>query len=306
MRRPGSVALLVGASAAWGASTVTSKYALGGLTALDLLTVEVATATAVLWAALLSGGTRRVTAHWRGFALLGCLEPALSFGLFNAGLARTGATDAALLIPSESLFVVLLAAPILRERLSARAHLALLIGLGGSILVAAEGTGGTSSLLGDVLVLGGAVTAAGYSVAARGVASRAPALSLTAYQFLGATALVAPLAIIEVLGGHSRLASADAAQLVAAVATGLLGSVIAFLLYNHAIARTPASRAAIILNLIPVFGTLAAVVLLAERPGPLQLAGGAIIILSLLVLGEDRAAAPRAEALSLTSPPCTL
>jgi drug/metabolite transporter (DMT)-like permease len=145
----------------------------------------------------------------------------------------------------------------------------------------------SSSLLGDLLVLAGSLAAAGYSVAARTLANRAPALTVTAYQFLAAAIFVSPLTVAEVAGGHSHLAAALADQLIAAVATGLLGSVIAFLLFNVAIARTSASRAAIILNLIPVFGTIGAIVLLAERPTRLQLVGGTTILVGLLVLDDD-------------------
>jgi drug/metabolite transporter (DMT)-like permease len=154
-------------------------------------------------------------------------------------------------------------------------------------LLRAECGSASSSLLGDLLVLPGSLAAAGYSVAARTFADRAPALSVTAYQFLAPAIFVSPLTVAEVAGGHSHLAAAPADQLIAAVATGLLGSVIAFLLFNVAIARTSASRAAIILNLIPVFGTIGAIVLLAKRPTRLQLVGGTTILVGLLVLDDD-------------------
>lgn len=303
MRRSRPALLLIGAAFAWGASTVTSKYALRGLTAVDLLSVEIATATLALWVAALMRGAGRAGRHWPGFALLGFLEPALSYALFNAGLQRTGAADGALLVSSESLFVVLLAAAILRERLSRRGGVALLVGLAGAALVATEGGSASSSLLGDLLVLAGSLAAGGYSVAARTFADRAPALTVTAYQFLAAAIFVSPLTIAEVAESHSHLAAAPADQLIAAVATGLLGSVIAFLLFNVAIARTSASRAAIILNLIPVFGTIGAIVLLAERPTLLQLVGGMIILGGLLVLDDEESTPPKTTTRALLEGP---
>jgi drug/metabolite transporter (DMT)-like permease len=83
------------------------------------------------------------------------------------------------------------------------------------------------------------------------------------------------------LAGHSHLAHAGAGHLAAGFATGVLGSAIPFLLYNLAVRTVTASRAAITLNLIPVFGVLAAFALLGERPGLTQLAGGALILMAL-------------------------
>jgi len=50
------------------------------------------------------------------------------------------------------------------------------------------------------------------------------------------------------------LGAADKTHLLAAVATGLLGSAVPFLVYNSAIRDLNVSVAAVILNLIPVFG----------------------------------------------------
>ena len=68
---------------------------------------------------------------------------------------------------------------------------------------------------------------------------------------------------------------------VAAVATGLLGSAIPFLLYTFAVARLPASRTGLPLNLIPVFGVLSAVVLLDERLVTAQLLGAGLVVAGL-------------------------
>jgi multidrug transporter EmrE-like cation transporter len=85
---------------------------------------------------------------------------------------------------------------------------------------------------------------------------------------------------------HAR--GRDPAHLLAAVATGLLGSAVPFLLYNTAIRDLNVSVAAVILNLIPVFGAALAVALLGNSLSPLQLVGAAAIVLA--ALGIDRSA----------------
>src|ERR1700748_1182101 len=94
--------LLVVAAASWGTSTVTSKYALGGLTSTDLVGVEVGVATLLLVLAAAWRGALRPTRHWPAYAALAFFEPGLTFALFNAGLTHTSATGGALLVSLES------------------------------------------------------------------------------------------------------------------------------------------------------------------------------------------------------------
>jgi len=58
----------------------------------------------------------------------------------------------------------------------------------------------------------------------------------------------------------------------------------ASLLFNIGIARIPAGRAALVFNLVPVFGTVAAVIGLGERLRTVEVMGGGLIVLSLFAL----------------------
>jgi drug/metabolite transporter (DMT)-like permease len=117
----------------FGGATPLAVYALRSLTAFDLLAIEIGSATLALWLALALFGPRRRATRWRTYALLGLLEPALSYVLYNLGLARTSAVHGALLEALDALFVVLLAALLLHERMS-RVQLA---GVGGCALAVA-------------------------------------------------------------------------------------------------------------------------------------------------------------------------
>ncbi|HEY2603669.1 MAG TPA: DMT family transporter [Thermoleophilaceae bacterium] len=275
--------LLIAAAASWGTSTVTSKYALGGLTSTDLVGVEVGVAAVLLLSAAAWRGALRPTRNWPAYAALAFFEPGLTFALFNAGLIHTSATDGALLVSLESLFAVLLAVVLLRERANALFFVAAALGFGGAALVSLEGGSTSASIGGDLLVIASAVTAAAYAVLARRVSGRDAALTVTAYQFGFALLMALPL----VLASHSRLGHASAGHLAAGVATGVLGSAIPFLFYNLAVRSVSASRAAVVLNLIPVFAVLAAFALLGERPGVPQLVGGALIVAALALVSGD-------------------
>lgn len=291
-RRLPATGLLAAAALSWGLSTVLSKVTLGELAPLDLLGVELVTGTASVWLVLLARGGPVGLGGWTRFAVLGLLEPGLGFALADYGLAQTGAAEGALLLASESLFTIVLAWLMLGERLRGRLAIAVGLGFAGSVLVGVGPGGGMNTVLGDALVLAASAAAGASAVAARRIAAgqSAGALTVTAVQLLAATVLAAPLVLVAGATGHSHLAHADAGHLLAAVATGLAGSALPFLLYNAAIRDAAVTAAALILNLIPVFGAGLAVAFLAERPSVAQLVGGAVVLLA--ALGADTSASP--------------
>jgi drug/metabolite transporter (DMT)-like permease len=272
-----------------------SKVTLEELAPLDVLGLELVVGAVVVWTALLIRG-RAATgtfSNWRAFAILGLLEPGLAYALGDFGLDMTGAADGALLIASETLFVVLLGRMVLSERLTHRTAIAVAIGFAGSVAVGLGAVGGGgASVAGDLLVLGGTAAAAAYSVLARRVAQdgQPDGLTVTAVQLLVATIVGLPLVAAGGIAGHSHFLDADAAHLLAGVATGLLTTAIPFLLYNLAIRDVHVAGAAVILNLVPVIAAVLAVVLLDEALGALQLIGGLAVIaaaLSLDAIGEE-------------------
>jgi drug/metabolite transporter (DMT)-like permease len=268
------------ASLSWGLATATSKYALAGFSAVDLLALEIAVGTLALWC-VPAVRARARRAFRRSYLGLGLLEPAGAYVLFNLGLERTSAADGALLVSLESLVIALLAAVFLGERLSVGLAAGLALGIGGASLLAEQQTHSDASFLGDGFVLAAVVAAAVYSVAARHLARGADALAVTGYQLVGALAAAIVIWLAASVQGGSRIGEASASQWAAAVFTGFLGSALPFLLFTFAVARLPSSRAAPVLNLIPFFGVGAAVAVLGERLSVSQLLGGVLIVAGL-------------------------
>jgi drug/metabolite transporter (DMT)-like permease len=261
----------------WGVSLALSKVAIAQLTPVDLFAIEVSTGAVFLGIAALVRGARPSRPSG-SVLLLGLLEPGLAFLLFDIGLAHTAATDGALLISTDSLFTAGLAAAFLGERLGPRLRLALAAGVAGSVLVSLDAGGGMTSLGGDVLVLAASLSAAGYGVLAKRVAPGRDTLSLTAVQMLVAAAIALAAAAGSFAGHHSHLGHADAGHLTAALGVGILASVVPFLLFNAAIARVTATAAGLTLTLVPLFGTLASLLLLGEQLTGVQLAGGVCVL----------------------------
>jgi len=282
---------LVLAAACWGSGTVAVKYALGGIAPMTVLMVELLSATAIVWLVVLARGITRPPRPGRLF-LLGVFEPGLTYAAVDLGLMHTNASDASLLGGTESLFVVLLAAMFLRQRLNRMSLLAVCLAVAG---VAAL-SGSAPSLAtgwGNLLVVVGSLCAAIYVTLASRLAPETATLPMTAYQFLAGTVISLPFAIVQwsvdgsVLPSHST-----PSQWAVAVLAGVVGLAASFLLYNHAIAAVPVTTAGMILNLIPLFGVVGAAAFLGERLNGWQAVGAVGILagLVLFALAEDEPA----------------
>jgi len=285
MTRAAPLTLMVVAATSWAAATVLTKVALGELTPLDVLGIELLSSAVAMVCLSAARGRPFLPQGWPVFALLGLLEPGLSFGLFDVGLSRTGAADGALLIASESVFGVVLARALLGERLSAATRGVVAVGFAGAALVGLEQTGHGASLEGDLLVLAASALAACHGVGVRRTSAGADNLAATSTQLVAAALVAAPIVLVADTRGTTGVTSADAAHLIAAVATGLLGGAIPFLAFNLAIRDLTVAHAGLMLNLIPVLAAGGAVAALGERLRWPELVGG------LLVVGAATAAA---------------
>jgi O-acetylserine/cysteine efflux transporter len=262
-RRP--LLALVAAAALWGGSVTGTKYALRGFDPNTLLCVELTAATGALWAVLLVRGYRPPQS-WRFPVLLGLLEPALAYLGDTSGLSRTTAVDGSILSGLEPALVVVLAALVLGEVITRPVVLAVVLALAGLAVLAGAGHSRSASI-GDLYVAGGILSASLYTIVAKRFDDGSDTLSLTAWQFSAASALSLPIVLVRWSTGSGHpVVALPARYWAAAIAVGIGGFAMSFLLYNSVITRVDAGWAAVVLNLIPAFGLLGAVLLLGEKP----------------------------------------
>ena len=257
-------AALVFAAGSWGIATATAKYAVGPLGAFTTLIIELAAAMAVLWPAAVLRRVRR-SVPLRRYLILGLVEPTVAFGALDLGLQRTTASDAALLDGLQSCMVLVLGVLLIKEAVTRRSALGVLVAtIGGALLAGAHFT--PRAVLGDGLVLVGSLAASWSVILVSRLAERASALELTAYQFGVGFVFTLPLALIAWASGAEQLPTPhDLPYVAAAAGIGLLGFGAGYLLYNYAVAHVPVGAAGVALNLIPLFGVGTAVLALGER-----------------------------------------
>jgi len=295
LRRP-DVALIV-AAGLWGMAVSGTKYALGGFDPVTLLSTELLAGAGVLWVALLVRGYRPPRSWWLP-AVLGLLEPALAYLGDTFGLSLTSAVHGAVINGLESGLVVLLAAMLLRETVTRPAILAIVVALGGLAVLAGVGTGGNGgTAAGDLLVAGGVLSASLYTIVAKRFDDGSDALSLTTWQFTVA-AIVSLLVTIVRWAAAPRTGTVSAAPRfwLVAVLVGAGGFGLSFLLFNMVIVQVDAGRAAVVLNLIPVFGVASAVAFLGEGMNARDGVGAVLIGSSVVyfAVADQREAMPQA------------
>lgn len=221
---------------------------------------------------------------WRVLAAVGLFMSVGQFGfLYTAMAAGLPPGIAALVLQAQVVFTVVIAAGVLHERPSRAQALGVALGVLGLVVVAL-GRGGDVPLVGFGLCLLGAL-----SWGIGNVVSRAAAvpggLSLTVW-----SALVVPvpvLALAVVLDGPAAvargLAAFDTAAVLATLYTAGIASLLGYGLFNGLLARNPAASVVPWVLLAPVVAMTAAWLLLGQVPAGGELAGGALLVVGVLV-----------------------
>lgn len=211
---------------------------------------------------------------------------------FVYALTSTNASDVALLGATGPIITALLATAVGLERLGRRHWASVSIGLIGVVLIVgggAHGGPGSSSLLGDGLALGATLFSSASVIPIRSLLRRYSAWRILAFEMVVGSLLLLPVALPS-LGSQDfgRVSAAGWGALAYAV---VLTGVVTNLLYFTSIGRVGPSRAAVFGYLQSFLGVLFAVVLLGERVAPIQIAGG-IVVIGSVILSRSHAGWP--------------
>lgn len=221
---------------------------------------------------------------------LALTQTVLFYGATFWGIAHAGAGLAAVLANTDALFVAVLAALWLGERLWPLQWAGLVIGLAGAAVVVWRGPLWPPQLSGAAaVVLAGALAwSVGTVVVARGVRASGVPLALAGWQMLAGGAVLCAGGLVA--EGPPGTTGARELGLVAFLA--LVGSALPFALFYMALAHAPAAEVSAWFFLVPVIGVVSAWPLLGEQPTVRLAAGMAGVCAGLwLVMGSRRASA---------------
>ncbi len=264
----------------WGAN-----FPLAGFVLSDLPPLWAAALRFVLGAALvfaIAGAKREkilapLGRHFGTYLMLGVVGIVAFNIFFFYALRYTSANNAALIMGTNPLFTAVLAALILRERITLRHLIALPVALGGVAIVVTQGRLGSLAALnlsvGDALMLGADLFWALYNVLCRRHMPAGSALVNNGWIMTAGAAVLLAVA----LGSGAPLAPLGAKASAAMAVMTIGGTVLAYLFWNTGLVRLGAARTALFINLVPVFAMLVGAVF-GTSPTPAQLAGGLLVL----------------------------
>jgi drug/metabolite transporter (DMT)-like permease len=276
-------------AAVWSGSFLLTEIALRDFGPLTIAAGRVALGAAFLAAWMKARGTVLPVERWPAFLAMGLLNNAIPFSLVFWAQETIDSGLAAILNATTPLFAAVLAAGAGLERLTPPRLFGLVLGLAGvAALIGPEAwLGADQTLMAEAAVLLATLFYAAAGLfgkhALGGMAPDAAACGM----LLGSSVLLIPAALLVEAPWQ---ANPGPAGIVAVLAFGLFGAALAYGLYFRILASAGATNLLLVTFLLPVGALVLGVGFLNEEVGAGELAGLALILLSLTLI-DGRATA---------------
>jgi len=263
----------------WGSGHPIGKLILRELTAqqLSFLSSTLGASALTIWL-ILTGRVGKLS-EIRGRAIaLTLVSGAIMFFLYPnlsfSALRLIPASANAILVASSTIFVAILAAALLKEKLSAQAYLGVMVSFAGVALVVVSTESGGVSLagfraLGSAIAIMGAVASACYAIVGRKLRGY-DALSVTTLGALFGSLLQGGLLIAT--SGFNQILEASTAVYLLVAYWGIFSG-LGYVVYYYCLGRIEATKVSSFIYLSPLFATVLSVVILNEALTPIFLGG---------------------------------
>jgi drug/metabolite transporter (DMT)-like permease len=279
--RRGLVALIA-SMLSWGLGNPFADMAIDAFSITQLLLLEISIGFAFV-AIYVVIKFRRLRLSWKIALALGLLEPGFTYLFGNIGYANGSVSTGLIVMSTEVFFVAIIGALFLKEVISLRIALSIVMGFFGVVIAVSKvGDSGVDNWLGVFAFIAAALSASFYVIVARIYATKNNVVDLVFGQLLVGTVF----ALVIFFGTNSNFDNASSIELkywLAALFAGLFGVAIPFLLFNYASSLVPTKYSALALNAIPVVGIGFGALLGRGVPTPIQALGGLIVVVSLYV-----------------------
>ena len=266
-----------GAVLLWSASFIATKLAYGTFAPIQLGAARTLIAAILFWILrrLTSDQERILREDRLRLAASGFLGLTLYFTVENLGVSMTSASNAALIVASFPVVAMLIEYLICRDKPTLRKACGIITALSGvAVLTQITVEGSSGSLQGNLLLLCAGVVWAFYSLISRELTGKYSVMTLTYYQMLTGSVLFIPFLLWE----GAKWAAPDFTSLGALLYLSVGCSVAAFFFYNIGLKKLSVSTSISLMNLVPVFGLILAVVILHEAITVKQIFGGIVVI----------------------------
>ncbi len=295
---------LVITTIAWSSSLIFAKLIFDEVSPIVFVALRYTLACPFLLALTLQQNRKNKTGNlkknWKVLLVAGISGPFISQIMQYIGLAMTTASDALILLNLTPIFAVILAVPLLKEKITFDKILGLLLATIGVILIVVNTSPEYSAInlqriLGDIIVIVSTFFFAINGIAGKIAVKYENAVTVTFYSTLFAVPFIwMSAAFLEDVTVLFRM-SAFTWLVIAWVA--IVNTVMAFILYYHSMKYIEAGRVQITLNLIAVWGVLMSVLILHETITILQITGGFLTIVGVILAQMSQVRKKSSEAL---------
>ena len=227
-------------------------------------------------------------ADWTNLLLLACPGTALPLLLIVAGFARTSAIEGGFILQLNGIAALIFSLLLLGERIRLKQSIGILLLLLGSALVVFKGTQGVvwgSGGLGDLLILAGAIGMGFGLIPAKRLSHRKDTLLLTTLRLLLGACTLLPVVTFQLLVAvHSLLWQPSLTTLWVLPTYILSNFCLGFLAQQEGLRLLKAWEMGAIMQTIPLFSTVFALLLLHDTMTLVQVGGALLALLGGMVV----------------------
>ena len=279
----------LGAASIWGGMYVVSKVVLDIIPPFALVTIRLVLGALTLAIVLVIRGFPKISRQQFLEVLgVGFVGYGVSLSLQFLGTKLSTAANGSLVTSATPAFVLVFAALLLKERITPLRLTSLVLATLGVIAVIDPRSAQLNPelFLGNLALIGAAITWALYSVLVRRATQNLDVLLFSLIAFIGGLPVTVPAAAweLDVLG----VGEITVGVIGGILFLGVISTALAMVLWNTAFAFVDASLASLTFFAQPVVGTLLGWLFLGERITPLFLLGGFLIGLGLVISTREK------------------
>lgn len=274
----------------WGVSYVSIKITVTEVPPVTTAAIRFVIASVLLGLLLkrVEPNARLARADLLPMTLAGCLGITMYFYFENIGVKLTTAANASLIVTIIPILAIGLDILFFGARISAIKLLAIAVAVVGMYLsVTANGQLelNSANFVGNMYVVGAMLSWTCYTLVSKSLQNKYSGMSMTTYQTIIGTIFLLPLAWME----HNEWQALSLVAWVNIIFLSVCCSVLGYLFYMYVLKQLDVAITTLYLNLVPVVGVISGYFILDENVLPIQMAGGALTLVAIIIMNLERA-----------------